>query len=70
MYQIYCSEPFLLDGTCLGTLTSSLAIAPFDVSQIDPVVAVSAFSSGLIVMGVPYLVVLLSRNILSAIKNR
>jgi hypothetical protein len=69
-YQLVCDQPYSNPGTgwaCPG-VESSIEVNPsFDVSTLDPAAVVSAVGSGLIVAGVPLILILCCRLVLFAI---
>lgn len=72
-YITACDQPLTVSGSslvCPGNLVSVeyFSTNTFDVSQLDPIAVVNAFGAGLIVGGVPLLVVFLCRNFLSTLK--
>ena len=55
--MLVCSEDITLSASgfpeCLSGWSTQLAVAPFSIDQIDPVVAVSMFSSGFLIFLIP-----------------
>lgn len=54
-YLVLCDEPFTSSGACPGTLSTVQNIAPFEISLIDPALALEYFAAGLTVVAGPIL---------------